>query len=114
MKIAKRLLLILMSAIMMIEGGGCEEQQMEKVQSSIETAQIIAVSDDRLEEIATKYLKEKYGEYFNISITDRPSSVYNSYYLTAYDDDFESMNITVSFTNENTYDISDDGLMLFI
>ena len=114
MKIAKKVILILMSAVMMIGEGGCEEQQMKKVQSSIETAQIIDINDDRLEEIALKYLKEKYGENFKISITDRPSSIYNSYYLTAYNEEFDSMNITISFTDENTYDISDDGLMLFI
>ena len=114
MKKAKKVLLMLMAAIMIMGGNGCEEQQMKKVQSSIETAQIIDINDDRLEEIALKYLKEKYGENFEISITDRPSSIYNSYYLTAYNEEFDSMNITISFTDENTYDISDDGLMLFI
>lgn len=113
MKTAKKAILILISLVMVIECGGCKEQQTEEVQSSAEASSII-VSDDRLEEIALQYLKEKYGEDLKISITDRPSSIYNSYYLTAYNEEFDSMNITISFTDENTYDISDDGLMLFI
>lgn len=48
MKIAKRLLLILMSAIMMIEGGGCS----------------MFVSESQLKKTLENSLKEKYGEEF--------------------------------------------------
>ena len=116
MKRLKRIYIILLSAVLIIGGSGCETVNPDLSEAKVETSSInvITKDDDEVTEIVEEYLKEKYKKEFEIALTDRPSSIYNSYYLTAYDESYDSMNITITFTDEENYTISDDGLMLGI
>ena len=112
MKILKRIYIILLSAVLIIGGSGCETVNPDLSEAKVETSSInvITKDDDEVTEIVEEYLKEKYKKEFEIALTDRPSSIYNSYYLTAYDENYDSMNITITFADEENYTISDDVL----
>ncbi len=116
MKILKRIYIILLSAVLIIGGSGCETVNPDLSEAKVETSSInvITKDDDEVTEIVEEYLKEKYKKEFEIALTDRPSSIYNSYYLTAYDENYDSMNITITFADEETCTgIRRKGIMVF-
>lgn len=60
---------------------------------------------------AETYLKEKYGEDFDVAVTDSPNHLYTSYAVSAYalnDENKELFNVTVTYYDEETYSVRDD------
>ena len=72
MKIAKRMLLILMSAVIMIGNVGCGA-------SNPETSRTVVYKErEEIEEDVKAYLSEKYGKEFVVAVTDSPNHIYSS------------------------------------
>lgn len=111
MKIAKKLLLILMSAVMMIGGSGC------RVDKSETSRNIVYKQRDEIEEDVKTYLREKYGKEFEVAVTDSPNHIYSSYEVSAYAADDESKTsctVTINYVDEENYSITDDYFMYSI
>ncbi len=111
MKIAKRLLLILMSAVMIIGGGGC---RMDKSGTS---RNIVYKQRDEIEEDVKTYLSNKYGKEFEVAVTDNPNHIYSSYEASAYavdDESKTSCTVTINYVDEENYSVTDDYFMYSI
>ena len=66
MKILKRIYIILLSAVLIIGGSGCETVNPDLSEAKVETSSInvITKDDDEVTEIVEEYLKEKYKKEF--------------------------------------------------
>ena len=111
MKIAKRILLILMSAVIMIGNVGCGA-------SNPETSRTVVYKErEEIEEDVKAYLSEKYGKEFVVAVTDSPNHIYSSYAVSAYaadDESKEMFNVTINYTDKENYVVTDDYFMYFI
>lgn len=111
MKKVKRMLLILMSAVMMIGGGGC------RVDKSGTSRNVVYKEHEEIEEDVKAYLSEKYGKEFVVAVTDSPNHIYSSYAVSAYaadDESKEMFNVTINYTDKENYVVTDDYFMYFI
>lgn len=110
MKTAKKILLILISAVM-IGGGGC------RVDKSETSKNVVYKQRDEIEEDVKTYLREKYGKEFVVAVTDSPNHIYSSYEASAYaadDENKEMFELTVYYADKEHYSITDDYFMYSI
>ena len=111
MKKAKKILLILMSAVIMIGNVGCGA-------SNPETSRTVVYKEHgEIEEDVKTYLSEKYGKEFVVAVTDSPNHIYSSYAASAYaadDENMEMFDVTIAYADEETYHIADDYFMYSI
>lgn len=108
MKKAKKVLLMLMAAIMIMGGGGC------RVDKSGTSRNVVYKEHGEIEEDVKTYLSEKYGKEFVVAVTDSPNHIYSSYAASAYaadDENMEMFDVTIAYADEETYHIADDYFM---
>jgi len=57
------------------------------------------------------YLQEKYGKEFSVSVTDTPNHLYSSYGATAYDEDRNSFDVSITYYDEELFSVTDSYLL---
>ena len=57
------------------------------------------------------YLQEKYGKEFSVSVTETPNHLYSSYGATAYDEDRNSFDVSITYYDEELFSVTDSYLL---
>jgi len=110
MKKAKKVLLVLMSAILMIECCGCGI--IDFGIGDTETSRTVIYKErEEIEEDVKTYLSNKYGKEFTVAVTDSPNHIYSSYEVTAYDEEMNSFDVSITYYDEENYSVTESYLM---
>ncbi|MBE6845476.1 MAG: hypothetical protein E7508_07175 [Ruminococcus sp.] len=110
MKKAKKVLLVLMSAILMIECCGCGI--IDFGIGDTETSRTVIYKErEEIEEDVKTYLSNKYGKEFTVAVTDSPNHIYSSYEVTAYDEEMNSFDVSITYYDEENYSVTESYLL---
>ncbi|MBQ8010019.1 MAG: hypothetical protein IJ265_00475 [Oscillospiraceae bacterium] len=68
-------------------------------------------SNSQVEQDIAAYLKEKYDQEFTVSVTDRPNHLYSSYGATAYDENQNDFEVSITYYDAELFSVSDSYLL---